>query len=88
MHTHLSPPGSLSLPLSRLEIRRTSSSSRRRGLEICASHVTRVKSPLSVFRRCRGPRDVRETSVGKKEKLDIPFLFLPFRLSFPFIDRS
>lgn len=87
MHTHLSPPGSLSLPLSRLEIRRTSSSSRRRGLEICASHVTRVKSPLSLSLR-RGPRDVRETSVGKKEKLDIPFLFLPFRLSFPFIDRS
>ena len=86
MHTHLSPPGSLSLPLSRLEIRRTSSSSR---LEWTRDmREPRHEGQITSLSLRRGPRDVRETSVGKKEKLDIPFLFLPFRLSFPFIDRS
>lgn len=85
MHTHLSPPGSLSPSLSP----RNPSY-----LFLFPTTWTRdMREPrhegqITSLSLRRGPRDVRETSVGKKEKLDIPFLFLPFRLSFPFIDRS
>lgn len=50
-----------------------------------AGQITSLFLYVSEVSKSEVSRDVRETSLGKKEKLDI--LFLPFCLAFPFIDR-